>query len=153
LKPDYMEAFFDRANAYREKGDYEHSIQDYDRAIYLEPNDADAFSMRCWTRAVFNKELESALADCDESLQLRPAHADTLTRRGFVHFRMAQYDRAIADCSASHERDPAVADPLYVRGLAERRKGDQAAGDADIAAAKALYQNIAKVYADYGAQP
>src|SRR5438876_8303412 len=72
-------------------------IENYDQAIYLKPDYADAFNGRCWTRAIANKMLEVALSDCDESLRLRPDDAYTLHSRGFVYFRMGRYDKAIAD--------------------------------------------------------
>jgi hypothetical protein len=39
---------------------------------------------------------------------------------------------------------------LYGRDLAKRKKGDQAGGDADIAAARANQADIADEYAKYG---
>ena len=39
---------------------------------------------------------------------------------------------------------------MYGRGLAKRKKGDQAGGDADIAAARAIQADIADEYAKYG---
>ena len=47
-------------------------------------------------------------------------------------------------------RTPKDAGSLYARGVAKLRSGDTAAGDADIAAAKAIKADIATVYASYG---
>jgi hypothetical protein len=46
----------------------------------------------------------------------------------------------------------AISDPSasYGRGLAKRKKGDQAGGDADIAAARAVHAGIADEFAKYG---
>jgi hypothetical protein len=46
--------------------------------------------------------------------------------------------------------NPRRAGPLYGRGLAKRKNGDQAGGDADIAAARAIRADIADEYAKYG---
>src|ERR1700722_16522588 len=39
-------AFNNRGNAWHDKKDYEHAIQDYDQAVKLDPNYAGAFSNR-----------------------------------------------------------------------------------------------------------
>jgi hypothetical protein len=44
-----------------------------------------------------------------------------------------------------------MAASLYGRGLAKQNKGDQAGGDADVAAAKAIKATIGDEFAKYGA--
>ena len=46
LKPDYVEAFNNRGNARRDKGDLEGALQDYNEAIRLKPDYAEAFNNR-----------------------------------------------------------------------------------------------------------
>jgi len=153
LQPVSALAFADRGDAWYGKKEYDRAIADYNEAIRLMPNYAYVFNARCWTRAAANKELEAALGDCNESLRLKPGDANGLDSRGFVYFRMAEYDKSIADYNASLERDPKFASSLYVRGLAKRRNRDQASGDADISAAEAIYPKISEVYAELGVKP
>ena len=40
-EPNNAKAYFDRGNAYYEKGDYEKAIEDYTQAISFEPDNAD----------------------------------------------------------------------------------------------------------------
>jgi hypothetical protein len=54
-------------------------------------------------------------------------------------------DKAIADYDAALQLDAKRATALYGRGLAKAKKGD-ASGEADIAAAKAIKPDIAKVF-------
>ena len=46
--------------------------------------------------------------------------------------------------------NPKLASSLYGRGVAKQRSGNAAAGDRDIAAARAIDPNIASEYAGYG---
>jgi tetratricopeptide (TPR) repeat protein len=147
LKPDDAIAYSNRGYSYEMSRDYGRAIQDYDQAIRLKPDNAGAFHMRCRTRAVSNEKLDAALSDCNESLRLRPGDEGTLGVRGFVYFRMGNYDDAIADFDNRLKGEPKSADSLYVRGLAKRMRHDMAGGDADIAAAKNIDPKVATRYA------
>jgi tetratricopeptide (TPR) repeat protein len=51
-------------------------------------------------------------------------------------------DRAIADFEQAIRLQPALAVGLYWRGIAKRLKGDAAAGEADIAAARKIDPDV-----------
>ena len=142
-------AYTDRGGAYEHKGQYDRAIADFDRAIALRP-DGVAFNDRCFARAIANRDLGAALADCNRALELLANDTSVLDSRGFVYFRLGQFDKAIADYDAALRGDPESASSLYVRGLAKRHKGDTAGGDADIAAAKVIDPKVANTYAGYG---
>jgi tetratricopeptide (TPR) repeat protein len=149
LDPKSATAFSNRGVAYERKGQYDRAIEDYSQVIRLDPQNAAAFNSRCWERAIVGRELREALADCNESLRLKPNDADTLDSRGFVYIKLGQFDPAIADYSAAVAANPKAASALYGRGYATRKKGD-ASGTDDIAAAKAIQPDIADVYAKNG---
>ena len=121
-----------------------------DQAIRIDPKFAAAYNTRCWVRAVIGRDLAQALADCNESLRLRPDDANVINSRGLVQFKLGAFDRAIADYGAAIARNAKSAGSFYGRGVAKLRSGDIAGGDADIAAAKAIRADIATVYAGYG---
>ncbi|SHK07538.1 Tetratricopeptide repeat-containing protein [Bradyrhizobium lablabi] len=127
----------ERGLAYFSRRDYERAIQDYDQAINLDSRYSDAFDNRCWTRMITDK-LDDALKDCKESLRLRPGSAPTLNSLGFVYLKQGKLDDAIATYNAALQINPKSAYSLYGRGMAKLRKGDAAAGKADIAASKAI---------------
>ena len=52
--------------------------------------------------------------------------------------RLGDFAKSIADFDAGLKLAPKIAGALYGRGLAKLKKGDAAAGEADIAAAKAI---------------
>jgi hypothetical protein len=66
--------------------------------------------------------------------------------------RLGQWDLAIADYNAALRLDHDLTSALYGRGLARLKTGSQAAGRADIAAAKRGDQTIAEQFARYGLQ-
>ena len=148
LKPS-AEGYFNRGNAQLGKAHYDRAIDDYNQAIKLKVF-AAAFDNRCWARAVVGI-LKPALADCNEALRLMPNNVATLDSRGFVFLKMTHFDAAVSDYDAALQINPKLAFALYGRGLA-RLKNEDAAGEADIAAAKALQADIAEEYARYGMQ-
>ena len=149
-RPQFLE---ERAKLYRELNQIDQALADYDMAIDLNHGSARLFNARCWVRAVANRELDLALADCTRSLAMSPGNAPALDLRGFVNFRRADYAAAIADLTAALAADPKLAGSLYIRGLAKRKSGDTAGGNADIAAAKVIDPKIAERYAGYGVTP
>ena len=58
-----------------------------------------------------------------------------VNRRGIVYLRLNRLDEAAL------KLDPKMVASLYGRGLAKQKNGDQAGGDADIAAAKPQGRN------------
>ena len=139
-----------RGNDYREKGDYERALQDYAAALDLDPDNDLVFANRCYTRALAGR-YDLALKDCNESVRLNPSgNWYALGRRGLVYFLMAQDEKAIADFNAALKINPNNSNALYSRGLVNLRRGDKAAGDADIARAKHLQANVAEYFARHG---
>jgi tetratricopeptide (TPR) repeat protein len=93
--------------------------------------------------------LKPALADCNEALRLMPGNAATLHSRGFIYLKMTQFDAAVSDYDAALRTEPQAAFALYGRGLARIRNED-ANGESDVSAAKAIQADIADEYARYG---
>ena len=98
-------------------------------------------------------ELQAALADCNQSLALRPNDANTLDSRGFVYLKLGQFDNAIADYDTALRINPKIATSLFGRGTAKLKTGNSTAGNSDIAAAKAIQADIADQMAALGISP
>jgi len=148
---------FGRAIAYAELGKFDLAIADLEQATTLggrhDPNRPGIYGDLCFYRAVAGGPLDQALADCNQSLALRPGDADALDSRAFVEFKMKNYPAAIADATAALSVNPELAASLYVRGLARSSTGDAANGNADIEKAKAIDPKIVQRYASYGVTP
>jgi tetratricopeptide (TPR) repeat protein len=105
---------------------------------------------RCAARAEAGDDLQQALADCEQSLQIRGKDAGTLNSRGFAYLRLGRFDEALADYNAALKINPKLASALYGRGLAKQKKGDNAGGQIDMATANLVQSDIADEFAGYG---
>jgi tetratricopeptide (TPR) repeat protein len=143
-------AYNNRGFVFENRGDLDSALADYTKAIEINPKNALAYTNRCWRRATVNRDLPLALADCDAAIRLAPSDPANMNSRGFVYLRLNRLDEAIADYDAALKLNPKVAAALYGRGLAKQKRGDQAGGDTDIAAAKAITTTIADEFAKYG---
>ena len=132
--------------------DFVTALADQD-ALVSQNNTAEALNGRCWVRAVWGKQLNLALADCNEALKQKPDEAHFLDSRALIYFRLGRYTDAINDCDRALAIAPWSAATAYVRGVAKLRTGDTAAANADIATAKGLDPGIAEEYAGYGISP
>ena len=94
--------------------------------------EAAVWNGRCWSRAIIGA-LQEALSDCNEALRLEPNDTAAFDSRGFTYLKIGQWDSAIQDYSSALQHQPRLASSLYGRGLAKRKKGDTAAGKADMA--------------------
>jgi tetratricopeptide (TPR) repeat protein len=152
LKPDAADAQAGRGWAYSALGQHRRAMQDFDKVVSEKPN-AYTYNLRCWARAIWGEQLDAALADCNESLKLKPDYAAALDSRALVDLRMGKCSRAVGDASGALSIDVNLAPSRYVRGLARLCEGNVKDGNADIAAAKKLDPKIAETYAGYGVKP
>ena len=129
------------AVAYRRAGRFSEAITQFGQWIAAYPRApalAGALNGRCRTRALWGRELDKALDDCNESLKLNPRVSAVLDSRGLVYLRLGQLRRAIKDYDLALRLQPKAPWSLYGRGLAELREGERARGDADLKASAAL---------------
>jgi tetratricopeptide (TPR) repeat protein/predicted aspartyl protease len=136
------------------------SIAQYDLWISAHAADSrmpDALTGRCRARALLDQDLGKALADCNAALQLTPRSssltAGILDSRGLVHLRLGDYDKSIADYDNSLKLAPDNGWSLYGRGVAKMRKTQVPEGEADIAAASAIWGSIGDEFKRHGIIP
>jgi tetratricopeptide (TPR) repeat protein len=163
MDPTNAIAYNARAVAYFRLLDFDHAFADIGRAIALNPSSSRAYNNRCFFAAMADRQLEQAVADCDQALRLSrneaaardgPSYGNlqvaTLDSRGYANLRLGRLDAAIADFNSVLVIDPKFASSLYGRGLAKMQKGDKTGGEADVAAAKALSSDTVEDLARYG---
>ncbi len=120
-KPDYAktvkmdlndpETFIRRGNAYRNQGEPEKGLADFDQAIALSPDRAEAWFGRGQIHRVL-KDHEQAIADFTRSISLLPDHVPSFQQRGNLYKLQGRYKEAIADLTRAHELNPDDAEIL-----------------------------------------
>lgn len=140
--------YANRARAWHETAQYNAAIADFDQAIRLAPQNAEALQGRCMSRAVAG-QLSQALADCNQALKLKPDNLAALESRGFTYRKMRAFNRSIADYDAVLQIDPKRASALFGRGVAKTDNGDRT-GYADIKQAKDMQSGVAQEFGRYG---
>lgn len=147
-------AHYNRGYAYDDKEQFERAIADYSRAIELDPSYVKPYAERCRTRALTNRDLKLALADCDKALALNhPKPHFVRISRGIIHFRLGQWRQSIAEFDNALQANPEHTTALFVRGCAKRRNGDMHGGDADIAAAEKIAPGVTQYWRKFGIAP
>jgi tetratricopeptide (TPR) repeat protein len=106
-----------RGMAYRELGQTDRALRDFDQVIRLNPSLADAYSNR---GATYNNlgQYRRAIQDLDEAIRLRPEHYMAYNNRGNAYGNLDQVTRAIQDFNEAIRLDPTLALAYYNRALA-----------------------------------
>ena len=128
------------------------AVAQYDRWI---PHHTREFQVenilyeRCWARVQLGTELDKAMDDCDAAVDANAKNPVFLAARGWAFLRQGKPAKARDDFDRSIALKPDAAFALYGRGLARLGLGDQAPGQADLAAARKADREIdAKITRD-----
>src|SRR3989344_5784415 len=111
------DGLFFRGNAYFKLRDIEKSIASFDKAIELDPNDAQAYNNRGFAKNKLG-QYEQAIADFDKAIELNPNYAVAYNNRGYTKTKLEQFDEAFLDFNKAIEIDPNDADVHHERGRA-----------------------------------
>jgi tetratricopeptide (TPR) repeat protein len=153
LGPD-SDGYFIRAIIYKEGfHDFQRALADLDKAIGLAPRDWQSLKERCWIRAILNRDLDKAEADCRLSLEIFPRWFNTYVGLGLVFLKRGDQQAALDAYEIALKGDPDQIGGIYGRGIARLRLGKVTEGQADIAAATARDKDIAAEYERYGVKP
>jgi predicted aspartyl protease/tetratricopeptide (TPR) repeat protein len=121
--------------------------------IRLHDDDATlgfALNERCWARSLSNQMLDDALKDCRKAIHRdgeRPAFFDSL---GMVELRLGHYPESIKSYEQALVGGSGSAWSHFGLGVAEIRNGEMDAGNAELAAARALDPLIEEIAGKYG---
>jgi tetratricopeptide (TPR) repeat protein len=148
-EPRLATAMSSRARAKQRSGDEEGAAEDFDRAIQIDGNLADARAGRCWMDLNAERELERARADADAAVAADPHNVEGQLCRGVLQLRERQWADAKTSFDAVLAIDAGNTTALFGRGVARNRTGDHG-GTRDMNQARDFESNISDRFADLG---
>jgi len=107
---DLARAFFDRGRAWSDEAHYDRAIQDFDRAIALDPAYPDAFNSRALAYAGLGN-FDQAIKDFDEAIRLDPNYAIAIFNRGLTLQTMGRPEDAKKDFAKAKDSGPRLTSP------------------------------------------
>lgn len=124
-------------------GAIQSAIQDYTKAITLEPKRADAYVNRGIAKAIL-QDYQGAIQDFTQAIALDPGIAAiTYCERGAVKEDLRDYRGAIQDYTQATVLDPILADAFVRRGAARIKAGAKKEGCSDLNRAGDLGKSVA----------
>lgn len=127
--------------------DYWGAIEDADKALALDANDARALYFRAAAHNLTG-EYGDAARDATRGLTVKPSDAALHDARAWAYNRMGRYEDAIADAHRALEVDPKDSYALANRAYAGEQKGDYDAMAEDYKAAAVLNPQFQPTYED-----
>ncbi|REJ92440.1 MAG: tetratricopeptide repeat protein [Planctomycetota bacterium] len=134
-----------RGLAWSHEGKLERSIEDFNEAIRLDPQQARFWSDRGVSRHRLG-DLDGAIADYTEAIRLDPGESHFWFSRGLARAYQRDYDRAVEDYDEAIQRDPRNFIYFHSRGASLSSRGDYDKAIADYDKALELNPDYAPTY-------
>jgi tetratricopeptide (TPR) repeat protein len=128
----------------------EQAIDFFTEYVRTNPADGFGYAMRAKIWREEKKDVDRALADCNEAIRLNPTRASGYYNRGLAWESKHEYDKAIADFTEAIRLDPANADAFISRGNQSSSKKEYDKAVADRSEAIRLDPNNALAYFNRG---
>jgi tetratricopeptide (TPR) repeat protein len=103
-------AFFDRGRAWSDEGKYDRAVDDFNRAIELDPAYPDAFNGRALAYSGL-QQYERALQDFEQASKLDPNYAIAIFNRGLTLQTMGRTEEAAKDLALAKTVGPRLTEP------------------------------------------
>jgi len=115
LKPDYIEAYYNRGVVLQELGQLSKAVDSYNKAIQLKPDYAQAYNNSGLALQELG-QLDKALKSCEQAIQLKPDYAQAYNNRGVVLQELEQLDKALNSYEQAIQLKPDFAEAYNNRG-------------------------------------
>ena len=120
-------------------GDKQGAIADYDRAIALNPNYAEAYNNRGITKSNLGDK-QAAITDFNLALKINPDYAEAYGNRGIIKSNLGDKQAGITDFNLALKINPDYAEAYGSRGVAKADLGDKKGGIIDLGKAAELFR-------------
>jgi tetratricopeptide (TPR) repeat protein len=150
-KIDYEKAkeYFTRGTEQLDQNGYDEAIENFNRAIEIDPKYVDAYINRGFAR--WSKgDWDGALADENKALEIDPRNASAYMFRGIAKARKGDSSGAIEDYNKAIEMDPQYADAYRNRAVDRTQLGELAEAEADYRKTLEIDPNYSYAYAGLG---
>ena len=131
------------------KRSYERAIEDFDKALALEPDNVQALIRRGDALSQLG-ETSRGLVDLDRAIALSPDYAQGYFYRGLIHSRRNELWSALADYNSAIQRRPPNSDVLVSRAAIYSTFGKFDLAIKDLDAALAINKNNAHAFFNRG---
>jgi tetratricopeptide (TPR) repeat protein len=142
-------AYYVRAGAYKTKGDNDHAIVDYTKAIEANAQYADAYASRGIVYQI-KGDNDHAIADYTKAIEIDPRNANAFVGRGMVYRLRGDSDHAVADYTQAIEINPRSANGYLNRGSIFEATGERDRAIADFSKAIDLAPRDAEAHVRRG---
>ena len=134
---------------FQQQGNPKKAIDHYNKAIELNPQDAEAYHNRGIAKAD-SGDYQGAFADFDKAIELNPKDADAYQNRGVAKADSGDHQGALADYNKAIELNPQYVKAYYNRGIAKGASGDYQGAITDYNKAIELNPQDAEAYNNRG---
>jgi tetratricopeptide (TPR) repeat protein len=142
-------SYSNRAVDYTQSGRDDLAMADLDKALELNPNEADALQ----TRGVINlkrKHFAEAFADFDRSIAIRPWRIDYWKNRCLANRVTGKFDAALADAGRIIAMDPGDVENHLLRASIYALRDESASALRDLESAMKITPDDFRIYANRG---
>jgi Tfp pilus assembly protein PilF len=139
-------AWHNRGFAFLHARQYAEALRDFNQALELNANDADAYVGRGTLSSRTGKHA-AALTDLDRAIEVDPRYAEAYAKRCFVKMMLDRPPDAAPDCERAVALDPRHRDALTNLGVVYAALGRQ--GDAEASYRRALAIDPGNADANY----
>lgn len=119
------------------------AIESYGKALGHDPLNATALNNRAYHRALFKTDLDEAVRDINEAIEIAGENAAFVDTRGYIAYLRGDFKQALADFNkalggAEEEPDPGFGEIYFHRALVYRKLSEPKLAEQDFEKAKKL---------------